>query len=111
MGRPELGTKCTCAACHERFYDLNRSPAICPKCGAQQPPEKPRVARPVRGPSGAGLRLRREPVAVTHDDDADAVAAPEADEAEAEDGAPVLDDDADDEIEIEIDPDRAKTPE
>ncbi len=43
MGRPELGTKCTCAGCHERFYDLNRSPAICPKCGTQQPPAKPRA--------------------------------------------------------------------
>jgi len=113
MGRPELGIKCTCAQCHERFYDLNRSPAMCPKCGAQQPPEKPRVSRPLRGGAGFGMQPRRSPVAVTTDDEVEAVAAPEAEEAEAEeaeaeDGAPVLDEDADDEIEIE--PDRAQTP-
>ncbi|HEX5325082.1 MAG TPA: TIGR02300 family protein [Acetobacteraceae bacterium] len=45
MGRPELGTKCTCDGCHERFYDLNRSPAICPKCGARHEPASPRGAR------------------------------------------------------------------
>ena len=43
MDRPELGTKVTCVGCHERFYDLNRAPAICPKCGVQQAPEKPRM--------------------------------------------------------------------
>ena len=112
MGRPELGTKCTCVQCHERFYDLNRSPAVCPKCGAQQPPEKPRASRPSRAPTGTGMHPRRSPVAVTTDEDAEGAATPEADEAETEDDTPVPDDDADDEIEIEIeiDPDRAKTP-
>ena len=43
MGKPELGAKHTCAACAERFYDLNRMPAVCPKCQAEQPVEKPRV--------------------------------------------------------------------
>lgn len=37
MGIPTLGTKCTCVGCSARFYDLNRLPATCPKCGAQQP--------------------------------------------------------------------------
>ena len=69
MGRPELGAKCTCTACHERFYDLNRSPAICPKCGVQQPPEKPRTLRPSRGTSGAGSQQRQLTVAVTIDDE------------------------------------------
>lgn len=30
----ERGTKRTCQDCQARFYDLARTPAICPKCGA-----------------------------------------------------------------------------
>lgn len=30
----ERGTKRTCQDCQARFYDLTRTPAICPKCGA-----------------------------------------------------------------------------
>lgn len=29
------GTKRTCQSCDERFYDLERSPIICPLCGAK----------------------------------------------------------------------------
>lgn len=36
MARPELGKKHTCAGCGAKFYDLNKSPAICPKCGEEQ---------------------------------------------------------------------------
>jgi len=31
--KPELGTKRLCASCGARFYDLNKSPITCPKCG------------------------------------------------------------------------------
>ena len=36
MARPELGKKYTCTGCGAKFYDLNKSPAICPKCGEEQ---------------------------------------------------------------------------
>ena len=50
MSKAELGTKCTCAGCGQRFYDLNRTPGTRPKCGVEQPPEKPRaVGRPAPG--------------------------------------------------------------
>jgi uncharacterized protein (TIGR02300 family) len=100
MRRPELGTKCTCTACHERFYDLNRSTAICPMCGVQQPPEKPRALRPSRGTAGAGSQQRQATVAVTIDDDAAPVGAEEIDE---EDDASEADDEADDNIEVDPD--------
>jgi len=29
----KLGTKRVCESCGAKFYDLNNSPAICPKCG------------------------------------------------------------------------------
>ncbi len=46
MVKPELGTKRTCVSCGTRFYDLTKSPAQCPKCGAEQPIEQPRARRP-----------------------------------------------------------------
>ncbi|MDD7909797.1 TIGR02300 family protein [Pseudovibrio exalbescens] len=33
VARPELGTKRLCAACGAKYYDLNRDPITCPKCG------------------------------------------------------------------------------
>jgi hypothetical protein len=30
----EWGTKRTCQSCASRFYDLQKSPIICPKCGS-----------------------------------------------------------------------------
>lgn len=48
MGAPELGLKYTCINCQQRFYDLLRSPAVCPKCETEQPKPKPRVFAPGR---------------------------------------------------------------
>ena len=45
MAKPELGTKRVCVSCGARFYDLTRSPAVCPKCSTEQPPEQPRARR------------------------------------------------------------------
>ena len=33
MAKPELGTKRLCASCGVKFYDLNKDPIHCPKCG------------------------------------------------------------------------------
>ncbi len=33
MAKPELGLKRQCMSCGAKFYDLNRDPATCPKCG------------------------------------------------------------------------------
>jgi uncharacterized protein (TIGR02300 family) len=45
MAKPELGTKRVCVSCGVRFYDLTRQPALCPKCGTEQPLEQPRARR------------------------------------------------------------------
>lgn len=34
MAKPELGAKRQCLSCATKFYDLNRDPILCPKCGA-----------------------------------------------------------------------------
>ena len=33
MAKPELGLKRQCLHCGAKFYDLNRDPIVCPKCG------------------------------------------------------------------------------
>ncbi len=40
MANPDLGTKQVCPNCQSKFYDLNRRPAHCPKCGADFDPEE-----------------------------------------------------------------------
>ena len=56
MSKPEWGTKRNCQGCGGRFYDLNRTQIICPKCGTENSPAPPaklrravaRPAEPVR---------------------------------------------------------------
>jgi uncharacterized protein (TIGR02300 family) len=54
VAKPELGNKHHCQQCGTKFFDLNKNPVICPKCGAVQqvvssrtvraaPPEKEEV--------------------------------------------------------------------
>jgi uncharacterized protein (TIGR02300 family) len=105
MGKPELGTKCTCTSCSERFYDLHRSPATCPKCGAEQPPEKPRVLRQPRSPIASRYPVRAPVPATVVDEDLAVATAADAEEEieEEEDDAVDLDEDNDADAAIEID--------
>jgi len=32
VAKPELGIKRLCAGCGAKYYDLNKSPIVCPKC-------------------------------------------------------------------------------
>jgi uncharacterized protein (TIGR02300 family) len=46
------GTKRVCASCETRFYDLARTPIVCPSCGVEytataRPPAANRTASPV----------------------------------------------------------------
>jgi uncharacterized protein (TIGR02300 family) len=33
VAKPELGNKHQCQHCGARFFDLNKNPIVCPKCG------------------------------------------------------------------------------
>ncbi len=33
MAKPELGVKRQCQHCGAKFFDLNKDPIVCPKCG------------------------------------------------------------------------------
>ena len=107
MAKPELGNKRICVACGAKFYDLTKSPAICPKCNTEQPAEQPRPRRT----GGNPLEDKRpKKVAVVEADEADAeveVADEEAEEGVLEDTSD-LEDDADaigGDIEVEPDGD------
>ncbi len=94
MAKAELGLKRVCVSCGARFYDLSKSPAICPKCGTEQPAEQPRAPR--RGGNVAEERkVKKAPVLEDADTDAEAETVDEeADESVLEDTSD-LDDDAD----------------
>ena len=53
MAKPDLGTKRLCAGCGAKFYDLNRTPIVCPKCETQfvpvvvAPRTRPDTPKPV----------------------------------------------------------------
>jgi uncharacterized protein (TIGR02300 family) len=39
VSKDKLGTKQVCPSCEARFYDLNKRPAVCPKCGEEFDPD------------------------------------------------------------------------
>jgi uncharacterized protein (TIGR02300 family) len=74
VAKPEWGTKRQCGKCDARFYDLNRSPATCPKCEAGievEVEEKPAAApAPAKAETPQkGKKKEVEPVSTAEDDD------------------------------------------
>ena len=106
MAKPELGTKRVCVSCGTRFYDLTKVPAVCPKCGTQQPLDQP---KPRRGGGNLPPDDRRPKKVAPDAEDADAEAEPAEDEAEADEVAEDTDDLDDDAdvigTDIEVEPD------
>ncbi len=108
MAKPELGTKRTCVNDGIRFYDLNKVPAVCPKCGTEQPVEQPRQKRaggnvveekrPVKKVPAPGLEDADTDVEVADDEEAEDVL---EDTSDLEDDADAIG--ADIEVEPETD--------
>ena len=98
--KAELGTKRLCANCGARYYDLNKDPIVCPRCGTEFEVPVAAKARP--------QTARAESPA---EDEAEAEAAPaaefvsleEADDEAAESGAVKIDLGDDEEIEADAD--------
>jgi uncharacterized protein (TIGR02300 family) len=102
MVKPELGSKRVCVQCGARFYDLMKQPAICPKCGAEQPPEQPRLRRPPSAVVPEESRAKKVPQ--LEDADLEDIEVVEGDDV-IEDTAD-LEEDADAiEADIEVEPD------
>lgn len=105
MAKPELGTKRVCVSCAARFYDLTKQPAVCPKCGTEQPPEQPRPRRP----SGNLLDEKRRAKVVPAPglDEAEGVEVEVVEEEAEEDvleDTSDLEDGADAIVEVEVEP-------
>jgi len=87
VAKPELGNKHHCQNCGTRFFDLNKSPITCPKCGTIS------QAAPSRAVASAAAADEEDTEAVPV---AELVSLEEADAGE--DKVPVA---PDDEVEIE----------
>lgn len=92
MAKPELGDKHTCVSCGARFFDLGRVPAICPKCGTEQPAEPPKLKR--AAPASDDQKKPLKAAAAPGEDAEEDVVGDAADDDILED-AEDLDDDAD----------------
>jgi len=76
VAKPELGTKRLCAGCGAKYYDLNKDPITCPKCGTVYEVVVPVTrARPDQAAAAAAAMAARQPVK-------EEAEAPEAAEAE-----------------------------
>jgi uncharacterized protein (TIGR02300 family) len=113
------GTKRTCQSCAARFYDLNKSPIKCPKCGREHDREDFVKVRRGRGAAAAAATAAAAAAAAAalvkaaakkKTDDA-ALAGDEIPDVEGDDAleADDLADEADDiEVEVEVEDDKGE---
>jgi uncharacterized protein (TIGR02300 family) len=80
VAKPELGTKRLCAGCGAKFYDLSKTPIICPKCGTTfEVAVMPSRSRP---DAAAAARAAAAAAAATPNREAEAAELPETQDAE-----------------------------
>jgi uncharacterized protein (TIGR02300 family) len=111
MVKPELGTKRVCAACSTRFYDLGKSPAICPKCGTEQPVDQPRLRRPPGNVTEDKRPKKPVPAPGAEDAEVEVEGVEDVEEEDVLEDASDLEDDADaigPDIEVEPDTDESE---
>jgi uncharacterized protein (TIGR02300 family) len=107
VAKPELGIKRLCAGCGAKFYDLNKTPITCPKCGTlfevvpvtTRP--RPDQARPVREPEAETPEVEEAELISLEEADAETQgkkvpAAAEGTEAVEDDTDETIEDDAED---------------
>ena len=80
MAKPEWGVKRQCNSCGSRFYDLNRTPIVCPKCGAAYEGEQ---TFKTRRSSAALEKVQAVKAAVAALDDDSIIALEDEDELES----------------------------
>lgn len=112
LAKPEWGFKRTCQACGARFYDMGRSPVVCPSCNTVFDPLGPARSRRNRAaaePVAAAAAVEEEVAAPVEEEvaeeaeDETAAEDSEAEESESEDiieDASELGEDEDDMAEV-----------
>ncbi len=76
MAKAEWGVKRTCLSCGVRFYDLKRTPIVCPKCGEELDIavlQKPKRIRPAARKPAAKVVVKKTEDLADAADDADDV--------------------------------------
>lgn len=106
MAKVDLGMKLTCESCGARFYDLNKQPGICPKCGTAN--ARPVIFKASRRPSAedrekANLAAHKAPPKAAPDDDIVDDDTDDEDEDVIEDTSDLGEDDDDVEVPVEKD--------
>ncbi len=107
MAIPELGEKRRCLSCESKFYDLNKDPAICPKCGVVFEVQVAEKIEPVAKPKPE--TPKKETTDEVSNADPDTISLEEADEddgdtvdgEEVPDGIPDADDDEETNSEVD----------
>ncbi len=101
---PGIGSKRVCVSCATRFYDLARTPPVCPKCGAEQPPDVPRPP-PIRRSPATRHRMMKGPAPAAREADEDAapVLDPDDEEVEVDEDAEVIEDEVEDDVDVPLD--------
>src|SRR6202161_3152786 len=95
MLKPDLGTKRVCVACGARFYDLTKVPAVCPKCGTEQPIEQPRARRAGGNVLEEKLRIKKVPAPGVEDADTEVEVAEDEEAEDVVEDTSDLEDDTD----------------
>jgi uncharacterized protein (TIGR02300 family) len=106
VAKVDLGMKLTCESCGARFYDLNKQPGICPKCGTAN--ARPVIFKASRRPSAedrekAAQLAKAPPKPAPADEDVAADATDDEDEDVIEDTSDLGEDDDDVEVPVEKD--------
>jgi len=99
VAKADLGTKRLCPSCGARYYDLNKSPIICPRCGTQF--EVPTSGRSRAAPAPVAAVVEDEEVEV--EAEAEVISLEEADEEVAGGAEEVEDGDDAEAVEVEED--------
>ena len=103
MANPDLGTKRLCSGCGAKFYDLNRSPILCPKCGTAFEIHETARARPDTARSRKQVEEEEPEIDTEEEDGVDIVSLEEAEEEEETPTRKVVVDDDDEEEAEELD--------
>ena len=113
MSKPEWGVKRTCQSCGARFYDLQRTPILCPKCGSNvepevtfkprrhsSPPPEPKVAPVILDDEAVEIETEELEVVEPEDGEVEAIEAGDDDESGLIEDASDLGEDDDDMAEV-----------
>jgi len=105
MAKAEWGTKRRCTNCGAGFYDLGKTPILCPKCGTEINPDAVmKTRRPAKVEEKAAPKPQAKPIPAEDIADGDLPDA-DIDDEFIEEAADIEEEDVGDEIDVDAEPD------